>query len=333
MTSRERVRRSVLFQGPDRVPVDLPEPYGSDFLLGVRADPDPNWRPRVSSATEWEDEFGCVWAKLDNDKTLGQVKIHPLSDYRLLADYRFPNFTLPSRYETPRRRIEEKGKDKFILASIPFSLIHRLEYLRGHESAWTDPYEHPDQLCLLLDRLADLAIDAIDQFALLGVDGIFSCDDWGLQDRPMVSPAVFREFWKPRYHRVYRHAHQKGLLTFLHSCGCIIDLLDDFIEAELNVIQMDQQDNMGVDALSRRFGGRLCFWCPVDIQSVMITGSIDDVRNHAKRLINAFGKYNGGFIGKWYPSPNAVNHSREKINAMAEAFIEYGRYEPQAQCP
>lgn len=32
MTSSERVRRAVLFQEPDRVPIDLPEPWGSDFI-------------------------------------------------------------------------------------------------------------------------------------------------------------------------------------------------------------------------------------------------------------------------------------------------------------
>ena len=36
-------------------------------------------------------------------------------------------------------------------------------------------------------------------------------------------------------------------MTFLHSCGNIADLADDFIEADLQVIQMTQQENMGID--------------------------------------------------------------------------------------
>jgi hypothetical protein len=87
---------------------------------------------------------------------------------------------------------------------------------------------------------------------------------------------------------------------------------------------MDQQENMGVENLSRRFGGRLCFWCPVDIQKTMNKGSVEDVRKYARKLIDEFGKFDGGFIAKWYPSPEAAGHSWEKIDAMSETFIEYG---------
>ncbi len=71
MTSRERVKRAVLFQGPGRIPYDLPEPFGSDFLhIGPGADP--NWKPKIQTETEWEDEFGCIWKKLSTgDKTMG----------------------------------------------------------------------------------------------------------------------------------------------------------------------------------------------------------------------------------------------------------------------
>lgn len=323
MTSKEIVRRAVKFQGPERIPRDLPEPCGTDFLY-VGIEPDPNWKPKV----EGEDEWGCIWQKLSCDnKTMGQVKIHPLlDDYAKLDNYIFPNYDLPARYEKIKRDIMENGNQKFVLAGIPLSLIHRLEYLRGHIEAFTDPYEHPKELSHLLDIMTDITIQSVHRLSSMGVDGIFSCDDWGLQDRPMVSPEIFRQFFKPRYKRVYQTAHRLGMLTFLHSCGHIVEFLDDFIDAELDVIQMDQQENMGVDNLSNRFGGRICFWCPVDIQQTMITGTLEDIRVYAKKLIDSFGKFNGGFIAKWYPSPEAVGHSQERINVMAEAFIKYGNY-------
>jgi hypothetical protein len=87
---------------------------------------------------------------------------------------------------------------------------------------------------------------------------------------------------------------------------------------------MDQQENMGVERLSSQFGGRLCFWCPVDIQNTMVRGTVEDVKNYARKLIDSFGRFNGGFIAKWYPSPEAIKHSWEKIKAMAETFVEYG---------
>ena len=73
-----------------------------------------------------------------------------------------------------------------------------------------------------------------------------------------------------------------------------------------------------------RFGGRLCFWCPVDIQHTMVHGTPEEVAQYARRLIDAFGRFRGGFIAKWYPSPEAVGHSWDKIRSMSEAFLEYG---------
>jgi len=321
MKGRERVQRAVLFQSPDRIPRELPDPWGSD-ILRVDIDVAPRWTPNI----EGEDEWGCVWQKDPEEKTIGQVKIHPISDYSMLADYRFPDFDLSERYEKAKDMIQGNAEKKFVLAIVPLSFIHRLQYLRGDVEAWIDPYEHPKELCILLDRMADIAIDAIKHFAAIGANGIYSCDDWGLQDRPMFSPQIFRKFFKPRYSRVYKVAREYGMLTFLHSCGYIIDLLDDFIEAGVQVIQMDQQENMGVEELSRRFGGKLCFWCPVDIQQTMVTGTLEDIRTYARGLIEAFGKFKGGFIAKWYASGAAIGHSQERIKVMSEAFVEYGNY-------
>lgn len=315
MTGRERVRSAVLFQGPDRIPRALPEPWGSDFL-DAGAGADPNWKPNKPG----EDEWRCVWEKDPEEKTMGQVTFHPLSDYSMLADFSFPDYSLPARYENTRKAVTANKEEKFVLAGIPLSLIHRLEYLRGHVEAWTDPYEYPDELGMLLDKFADIAIEAIRKLAEIGVDGIISCDDWGLQDRPMVSPDIFREFFAPRYARVYGYAREHDILCFLHSCGHIAELLDSFIDTGLHVIQMDQQENMGVENLAGRFGGRLCFWCPVDIQQTMVKGTLDDIRVYARKLVDSFGSFNGGFISKWYPSPEAVGHSQERIAAMCEAF-------------
>ncbi|MCM8832549.1 MAG: hypothetical protein NC816_01290 [Candidatus Omnitrophica bacterium] len=324
MTSREIVKRAVLFQGPERIPYDLPEPYGTDFLH-VGPDPDPDWKPNIQTETKWEDEFGCIWERLPGDITMGQVKFHPLHDYSDWSKVRFPDYEKKERYITAKKKIEENKDEKFVLAYIPFSLIHRLEYLRGHEAAWTDPYLYPEQLDKLLDKLCEIAMICIERFSEIGVDGICSADDWGFQDRLMVKPEIWYKVWKEKYKKVYSFAKSKGILTFLHSCGYIVDILDGLIEGNLNVIQMDQQENMGLEYLSRNFGGRICFWCPVDIQNTMVKGTIEDVKNYAKKLINYFGKFNGGFIAKWYPAPLAVKHSEEKIKVMSETFIEYGK--------
>ena len=322
MCGRELVRRASSFDGPERVPRDLPDPWGTDFYhVGIGGDP--NWKPKA----EGEDEWGCIWRKVSaDDKTMGQVKVHPLDDYSKLDGFTFPNYDIPERYTHLPEQLAKNIHSKFMLIGIPLSLIHRLDYLRGNRNAVTDPYRNPGELKALLQRMTDIALVSLERIAPLGIDGIISCDDWGLQNRSLISPEIFRRFFKPFYKQVYNQAHKHGMVTLLHSCGHITELLDGMIEAELDVIQMDQQQNMGVENLAEQFGGRLCFWCPVDIQNAMVKGSLQDVQQYARKLIEYFGTYNGGFMCKWYGSPAAVGHSQDKINAMSQAFVRYGRY-------
>ena len=102
---------------------------------------------------------------------MGQVTFHPLADYAALAEYRFPDYKNPARYQAARAAVRARAGDKFVLAQLPFSLLQRLEYLRGSPAAWMDPYTHPAELRQLLHSLADVAIAALDHFAALGAHG------------------------------------------------------------------------------------------------------------------------------------------------------------------
>lgn len=89
------------------------------------------------------------------------------------------------------------------------------------------------------------------------------------------------------------------MFTFLHSCGHIVAILDDLIEIGLDAIHMDQQENMGLELLGQRFGGRLTFFSPVDIQTAMHR-SLDEVRAYARKMVRLLGRPEGGILPRWY---------------------------------
>ncbi|MEK7721578.1 MAG: hypothetical protein AAB359_04230, partial [Elusimicrobiota bacterium] len=93
----------------------------------------------------------------------------------------------------------------------------------------------------------------------------------------------------------------------------------------LDVIQIDQQENMGLDLLGKRFGGRITFFCPVDIQNTMVRGTLDDVRAYCRRMVKVLGRPEGGFIAKWYGDPAGAGHRPEAIAAMSEEFLKISR--------
>ena len=315
MNSREVVRRTIRFQNPERLALDLPEPWGSDFAR-TGMSPSPDTRPRTG-----RDEWGALWNNVGVCK-LGEVVEPAVADWADFGRLRIPDVREERRWEAVRGARERAG-DKFLICG-GLSLYERAHFIRGLQNLWMDIRLEPENIEKLLDILVDQNLYAIERYAQLDADGYMFCDDWGLQDKLMIAPADWRRFWKPRYARVYAACHEAGLMTLLHSCGHIVDILDDLIEIGLDVIQMDQQENMGLEKLAGSFGGKLCFWCPVDIQNTMIKGSVRDVRNYAVRLMESFGRFDGGFIAKWYPAPEAAGHSWDKINAMSDTFAYYG---------
>ncbi|HPT97847.1 MAG TPA: uroporphyrinogen decarboxylase family protein [Armatimonadota bacterium] len=312
MSGREVVIRTVKFQRPDRLARDFPAPYGSDFA-GVGISPSPDARPRSG-----RDEWGAVWRNI-GVSNLGEVAEPALKEWADFDRLPIPDITEARRW-THLEGARERAGDRFLMGS-GISLYERAHFIRGLENLWADIYEHPDELRRLLDILVEMNLYAIQRYAKADVDGFMFCDDWGLQERLMISPDKWREFWKPCYARVYAAAREAGMLTFLHSCGYIVDILDDLIEAGLDVIQMDQQENMGLENLGERFGGRITFYCPVDIQKTMVYGSLDDIRAYCRRMVRALGRPEGGFIPKWYGDPKGAGHTQEAIDAMCTEFL------------
>ncbi|MBL7201674.1 MAG: hypothetical protein ISS56_16155 [Anaerolineae bacterium] len=312
MKSREVVSRTIRFEGADRLPYDLPEEYGTDFA-SVGMSPSPDARPPHGT-----DEWGAVWENIGVCQ-LGQVKDYPLKDWADFDALRVPDVRDPVRWESLDGARERAG-DRFLLAN-GISIYERVHFIRGLENTWTDIYDAPQQLGRLIDLLVEMNLYAIERYAEAGADGYIFCDDWGLQGALMVSPDAWREIWKPRYARIYRAAHDAGLLTFLHSCGYIVDILDDLIEAGLDVIHMDQQENMGLELLGGRFGGRITFFAPVDIQHTMVYGTLDEIRAYCRDMVRLLGRPVGGFIPRWYSDPAGAGHRQEAIDAMCTEFL------------
>ncbi|MCX7038134.1 MAG: hypothetical protein NT005_03230 [Spirochaetes bacterium] len=62
-----------------------------------------------------------------------------------------------------------------------------------------------------------------------GFDGVSFYDDWSTQSGLIVSPTLWREFWKPRYRRQFDLAHGEGLDVYFHCCGAVAELIPDLI--------------------------------------------------------------------------------------------------------
>lgn len=312
MTSKEIVRRTLRFETPKRYAYDFPEPYGSDFYLtGLKPCPDQRFRNGL-------DYWGCLWECFDNTM-IGEVKDSPLKEWSDFDKLTIPSLDMDGAWEQIKNAKWEAG-DKYILANI-FSIYERVLFVRGTENTWCDVIQEQENLKKFVNLLVEMNIEMIRRYSKWGVDGVISYDDWGLQSSLMINPSAWREIWKPAYKRVYDAAHEAGMDTWLHSCGYIIDIIEDLIEVGLDALHMDQQENMGLENLSR-LRGRITFFAPADTQTIMPTGNPDAIRAYCRKMSEHLGTIEGGFIPRWYADPGSVGHSRESLDIMCKEFLK-----------
>ncbi|MFW6180474.1 MAG: uroporphyrinogen decarboxylase family protein [Spirochaetota bacterium] len=123
--------------------------------------------------------------------------------------------------------------------------------------------------------------------------------DFGGQQGPLVSPELFRELWAPRLKRINDWIHRNtSWKIFFHSCGAVAELLEDFIEAGVDIINPVQYTARGMDpgALKRRFGNRLVFWGGgVDSQRVLPFGTEREVEREVAGNLHLLGA-GGGYV-------------------------------------
>lgn len=310
--SRQVVKDTILFNKPERLAYELPQQYGSDFF---RIEMSPSIEAVPSNG---KDEWGVIWKNIATCN-YGEPEKVPLQSWDDWDKLQIPDINDPARWQILQDARERAG-DKFLLGKgVP--IFQRPSYLRGQLNLWMDIAAEPENLCKLIDVVTDMNLACIEKYADAGCDGFMFGDDWGLQDRLMINPIDWRKFWKPRYSKIFSKAHELGLLTFLHSCGYIIEILDDLIEAGLDVIQMDQQEYMGLELLHNRFAGKITFWSPADIQTVMARGDVIEIQKYCRKMTQYLSTSKGGFIAKCYVDHEGIGHSKEAVDAMCREFL------------
>ena len=323
VSSRELVRRAVSFDRPPRLPYALIMPVRSDFFeLAALQRVIGTGRRRVRGEV-YCDEWGVQRAA--GPYSWDPVVAHPLADLTLLDRHRFPDATALVQVDGIApfvRRAREAGK--YVVAADPVSLYERLGSLLGFESLLTAPRREAGAFAALLDRLADLTVEAIGLVSRLpGVDAFMTWQDLASQSGPHMRLGTFQRFFKPVYARIAAAAHEKGMHFIWHICGAAADLIPELIEIGVDVIQLDQPQLIGHELLAARFGGKVCFWNTIDTQwAVAAPCSPAELHAETTDMIRPFAHLPGGLMLRHYPFPEDIGLTPEFHEHTARAFSE-----------
>ena len=324
MTGRERVIRCLSFTGPDRIPLSLPPPFPQDICGGPYL-PDPDWKPyrtwEMENGAQWEDEWHNVWKRFGNT-TRGEVIEGALKSWDGLDAYEFPRLDLPCRYDEAKKVFND-NPDLYHLGNLPGFPFAIMRYLRKVETFLSDVLLYPDEVNRLQRRVIDLLKSCIEQWARAGAEGVFFAEDWGTQERLLVSPQLWEKMFKPGFEEIIGHAKSLGIHVWMHSCGYIKDIIPHLRDIGVSVLQLDQPALSGIDWLRDTVGGRMAIWAPVDIQKILPTGNRERIRAAAREMIEKLGCFNGGFIAGYYGDINSIAVQPEWQVWALEAFVEF----------
>lgn len=339
MNSRERVRRAINFEYPDRVPIShavLPaaqlkygealdellaefrEDFGWDYMQNL---PYEKYPPLYKEGRN-PDDFGTVW-QVEWKGICGIPVEWPINDLSKYDEYQWPEVFTAG----PPKGRQYSGHmmgfdDRWYARGAWITYFEQLQQLRGMQNFLMDIAQEPPEYYRLLDDMLAFNLAWIDKWIALEYEGLHFADDWGEQRRLMIRPATWRRVFKPRYAQMFKKVRDAGMDVWYHTDGYVSDILPDMVEIGVNVINC-QVPLMGYDWIAENLRGKVAFRTDIDRQYVLPFGSPSEVKEEVHRTFEACGGPEGGIIACGEIAPDVP---LENIRAMYEAFLEYGTY-------
>ena len=347
MNSRDRVRKALKHEEPDRIPVD----FGGTFLtsasknlqkkiadiLGLKGTPDPRFDLFDNRIQE---HFGCDlrsikpnaspdWGFKWDDLLNAPLKNASIDDLK--------SYPWPEPKDEMVKGLEKKAEflhketEYFICASAIGQGIFELGcYLRGFDQFLLDTAMNRDFIISFNTKAVEVSAKLNDfYFSVVGpyVDMVLLGDDLGTQSAPFMAPDTFRELFKP-YFKQYVDSikkHCPNAFIAHHSCGSSFRLLDDLADIGIDVINPVQTsaNEMNLENLVTK-KNKLSFLGGVDLQHILPFGTSDEVEEFVKNLIKMLGPGGGYILAPCHTLPDDVKP--ENVITMLNTAEKWGKY-------
>lgn len=218
------------------------------------------------------------------------------------------------------------------IALVPGLQLKHPKGVRGVKEWYMCHVRRPDYVLKVFEKQCEIGLENLEKIYAVVKDRVTAVfvtgTDFGTQKGPAMSNAMYRKMYKPFHKRVNNWVHEHtGWKTFIHSCGSVEALLQDFIEAGFDILNPVQTSaaNMEPRMLKAKYGDKIVFWGGgVDTQKTLPFGTPEEVKREVRDRIRVFAP-GGGFVF------NTVHNVQPKIPvdnvlSMYEAVREFGVY-------
>jgi len=172
-----------------------------------------------------------------------------------------------------------------------------VSYFDGNLATLTYAYhDYPELFAELVEIYEKHELQRLEMALDAGVESILT---GGSGSITLQSPKLFRELSLPTLKKITRMCKEAGVLCGIHSCGKERYLVEACAnEADLdyvNALEIPPMGDCDLAECKEKFGHKLALMGNLHTTSVMLFGSVTDVRRESLKAILAAGK-NGGFV-------------------------------------
>ncbi len=243
----------------------------------------------------YEDDWG-VRKRLESGGLYYGYVSTPLQEDGALQHYRFPDVLTSDCFEKARKECARFKERYFIMASTQHFFRHGWE-LRGFERYLMDLHLNPRFVLELNERFLEFKCNEVERFIEAGVDAIGLIGDISIQTGMLLSPDLWRKYFKPYMAKLIEHGRKikPDLLYYLHSDGNCEAVLRDLIDIGVDLLNPVQPECMDSGRIKRLYGRNLTLYGTISIQKTLPFGTPDDVRREVADRIEVCG-HDGGLI-------------------------------------
>ena len=260
--------------------------------------------------------FSKMVHPLQNANTLDTILAYPLPDYRYKECWHSIKPTIAAYH----------AREYAVIAGLEMTIFEISWYLRSMEELMTDLLLRPEMAEALLDRITQLRVYQSQIFASADADILALGDDIAMQTGMLLSPKMWRKWFKPRLAAVIDAAREikPDILVQYHTDGDCRAVIPDLIETGVDILNPVQPECMDPVAIKKIYGDQLSFSGTIGTQTTLPHGTPDDVVVAVKTMIEMVGEGGGLLVAPTHVLEPDVPW--ENVLAFIDAAKRYGVY-------
>ncbi len=360
MTSKERVRKTLLLEKTDRVPVDF---YANPTIqmklckaCGIRDDQESVLQYLGVDSRQLFPDPGVIYKGRELFREIPGLAVDPVygsysrwieNEYGGYQDFSF--FPLKDASDDMIADFPVPDPDDFDFCGIEAALrLYKDNAIYIGSPGFCDIINSTGRVMGMEDALVKIALEdevtieyirkktqfeigylerifeKVKQFGEV-IDLLWIGEDLGTQIAPIISMDLFRKVFRPLIKLYIDLADSYKVPVMVHTCGSSSWAYDEFIDMGVKAVDTLQPEavNMSPEYLANRFGGRLSFHGCISTAGALSQGTAREVEAECRRTLEIMIPVRGYHFAPTHLIQD--NTPVENIIAMYNAAYRFGK--------